>query len=284
MGAHEATSQLGARFGSARVLHAGSRFTVYETRDSNTNQLLTLKTATNGAGAWLEDVLKHEARVLGLLSWHPHVRRLHGTVQLPGGRGALLLEPCIGTLATSAAESSALPLQLAAELGIRIAGALESTHRSGYIHCDVRPATVFVSASGEHVLGGFDASIGIGDATVPPLQTLTAHTAPELAEGAPPTPASDVYGLGSTLYELVAGRTAFDSYAGESPAAVMARMLRHPAPPILAPDVPLEISDLLTWALHPDPAQRPPGPAWLAEELARLQVRQGWARTHLVVR
>jgi serine/threonine protein kinase len=142
---------------------------------------------------------------------------------------------------------------------------------------------VFVTEWGEPVLAGFDEAVEIKAASGrPPLHHLTPHTAPELLEGHEPTTASDVYGLASALYELVAGRAAFRAYVGESPASVIVRVLTHPVLPIVAPDVPLEISDLLTWGLASDPADRPPSPAWIAEELGRIERRQGWARTRMI--
>jgi hypothetical protein len=42
------------------------------------------------------------------------------------------------------------------------------------------------------------------------------------------------------------------------------------------------MSDLLTWAMASDPSARPPSPAWLAEELGRIERRQGWPRTRMI--
>ena len=47
--------------------------------------------------------------------------------------------------------------------------------------------------------------------------------------------------------------------------------------------MPLELSDLLTWAMSADPAKRPPNPAWIAEELGRIEQRQGWPRTKMIL-
>jgi serine/threonine protein kinase len=142
---------------------------------------------------------------------------------------------------------------------------------------------VLLTELDEPVLAGFDEAVRrTGVETRAPMHVTTAHTAPELLEGKEPTEASDVYGLGSTLYELVAGRAAFRAYVGESPAAVIVRVLSGQVKPIVAPDVPLEMSDLLTWAMAPDPPARPPSPAWLAEELGRIERRQGWPRTRMI--
>jgi serine/threonine-protein kinase PknK len=174
-------------------------------------------------------------------------------------------------------------MQEVASIGVKLAGALETAHRSGVLHCDVRPRNILVTEWGEPVLAGFDEAVRIeAAARRAPLHQLTPHTAPELLEGKDPSTASDVYGLASTLYELVAGRAAFRTYVGESPAKVIVRVLSSQVQPIVAPNVPLEMSDLLTWALSSDPAQRPPSPAWLAEELGRIERRQGWPRTKMI--
>jgi hypothetical protein len=85
-----------------------------------------------------------------------------------------------------------------------------------------------------------------------------------------------------TLYELVAGRAAFREYAGESAATMIVRLLTAQVRPIVSADVPLEMSDLIGWGMTPDPAGRPPGPAWFAEELARIERKQGWPRARMI--
>jgi serine/threonine protein kinase len=156
-------------------------------------------------------------------------------------------------------------------------------HSAGVLHCDVRPRNILVTEWGEPVLASFDESVLIDAPTSrAPLHVTTAHTAPELLEGDEPTVRSDVYGLASTLYELVAGRAAFSAYAGESPATVIVRVLSGRVKPIVTPDIPLEISDLLMWGMSAEPGKRPPSPAWIAEELGRIERRQGWPRTHMI--
>jgi hypothetical protein len=63
---------------------------------------------------------------------------------------------------------------------------------------------------------------------------------------------------------------------------MVVRVLSGTVKPIFAPDVPLEVSDLLTWAMAADPADRPPGPSWLAEELRRIERDQNWPRTRML--
>ena len=280
-----AEADLGGRFRDLRVLHAGARFTVYSARVRRSGRRVAVKVPDGAAGSWLHDVLDAEGEVLTALGAHPHVITCYERVVLPDGRPALVLQHGARTLHDTggSGEPSALPAAVA--IGIKLAGALETAHRFGVLHCDVRPQHVLITATGEPALAGFDAAVRV-DAVQPPppLHRCTPHTAPELLEGAPPTTATDVYGLAATLYQLVAGHAAFREYEGESPASVIVRVMSGPVLPIAAPHVPLELSDLLTWGLAGNPADRPPSPAWIAEELGRIARREGWPRPRMVVR
>ena len=276
--------ELGSRFADTRRLRAGGRFDLFEARDTTAGRTVVIKAPHASGGSWLHDVLRSQARMLGMLGAHPHILTCYEQLELPDGRPALVLERCPSSVFDALHGVTAMDLRRVVATGVKLAGALETVHRSGFLHCDVRPRTVLVTDWDEPVLAGFDEAVAVEDAADrPPLHHLTPHTAPELIEGGTPTAASDVYGLASTLYELVAGRAAFRAYVGESPATVIVRVLSKPVPPIIAPNVPLEISDLLTWALSPEPAKRPPTPAWLAEELGHLEQRQGWPRTRMTV-
>jgi serine/threonine protein kinase len=279
-----AGAELGHRFRDVRLLRAGSRFTIYEGHDTDTNRRVAIKVPDESSGAWLHDVLEGEGRILAALGSHPHVLTCYEQIRLTDGRPALLLERCVGTVYDSLHREEPMQLRDVVAIGIKLAGALETVHRFGVLHCDVRPRNVFLTEWGEPVLAGFDEAVAIASAADrSPLHHLTPHTAPELLEGGEPGTATDVYGLASTLYELVAGRAAFRAYVGESPASVIVRVLTSPVLPIVSPGVPLEMSDLLTWSLASDPAQRPPAPAWIAEELGRIERRQGWPRTRMIV-
>ena len=279
-------AELGDRFDDVRLLRSGSRFELLAARDTATDRPVVIKLPPLASGAWLHDVLAHEGRVLAAVGAHPNVLTCYEQLDLADGRPALVLERCTSNLYDTLHSVDGMALREAIAIGVKLAGALETVHRAGVLHCDVRPRTVLVTESGQPVLAGFDEAVRIDEAADrAPLHHLTPHTAPELLEGSDaPTAATDVYGLASTMYELVAGRAAFRAYVGESPAAVIVRVLSSPVLPIVAPNVPLEISDLLTWSMSPLPPDRPPSPAWLAEELGRVERREGWPRTRMVVR
>jgi serine/threonine-protein kinase PknK len=214
---------------------------------------------------------------------------MYDSFTLPDGRPVLVLELCSGSLAQHLAgvsESGALPAHEAVAIAAKLAGALETAHRGGVLHRDVRPENVLITAYGEPALSEFGVS-RLRSAGVPATAELFdfpgPHVAPELLLGQEATAATDVYGLASLLYQLLAGLPPMAAYAGEMPSATILRILRDPARPIDAPEVPYALSDLLLWALAKDPAQRPPSAAWFAEELGRIEARNGWSRTPSLV-
>ncbi len=103
----------------------------------------------------------------------------------------------------------------------------------------------------------------------------TLHAAPELLEGGETSAATDVYELASSLYQLIAGKSAFRAYDGESPASGILRSRRDPGQPRGNANVPTQLSDLLLSALHKDKAHRQPTAAEFAAELTTIEVEQG---------
>jgi serine/threonine protein kinase len=281
-----ALDALSARFADVRPLRVGDRFLVFAARKSpgehDSAVDVAIKVPVDDGGAWLGDALDHAAVVLAAAGAHPNITELYERTQLPDGRPALILQYCAGSMADELNSGGQMSPQAVAATGIKLAGALETVHAAGFVHCDVRPATVLVDEFGEPRLSGFEEAVDRDSDAPTALHVTTPHTAPELLEGKAASPATDVYGLAATMYELIAGRAAFRAYAGESPASVIVRVLNGEIKPIVGPGIPLDMSDLLTWAMSGDPAQRPPTPAWLAEELHRIERRQGWPPIQLI--
>jgi hypothetical protein len=163
-----------------------------------------------------------------------------------------------------------------ARIGMALCDALDHAHARGVIHRDVKPQNVMVVAD-PAAGAGFAKLADFGVAHVVSGDPLTrtgdvvgtlAYMAPEQADGARVTPASDVYALALTLYEAWTGS---NPVRAGGPAAT-ARRLGRPLPSLAAArrDLPLELCDALDDALDVDPARRP-RPADLRGELARAE-------------
>lgn len=274
--AHEAP-----RFSGMQLMDRIGTTSLYAAREAGTGRAVALKVLDQDAPPIAHEALEREAHYLALLGTHPHIVTLYQRAVLPDGRPILVLEACPGSAADAVREHR-LTVAGAVSMAIKVAGSLETMHRAGLVHCAVRPQNVLLTEFDEPVLADFGATVGRDRSTCVTAHETTPHTAPELLLGDDPTPATDVYGLSSTLYEMVSGRPAFRAYDRESPAAVSLRILAGGVRPILAPDVPLELSDLIVWGMRPDPAERPPSAAWFAETLSRLEQQHGWLRTRMV--
>jgi serine/threonine protein kinase len=276
-----------AEFADIVAIRPGRLATVYRARDLATGRPVALKVLdVHDAPPPAVEAFERESTVLSTLGAHPNIVSLYRRITLDDGRPVLVLELCDGSLADRLRREPRVSTREAVAIGIKIAGALETAHRGGVLHRDVRPENILLTAFGDPALSDF--GVAILHSVARPIPALfefaTPHTAPELIEGGLVTAATDVYGLASTLYELVAGAPAFPEYQDESRAALCLRILRDTPPPIISPTVPLDLSDVLLWALAKNVDSRPPSPAWLAAELTRVATHQRWARTRLIVR
>ena len=138
---------------------------------------------------------------------------------------------------------------------------LDVVHANGIVHRDVKPENVLIDRpEGSKDVIAKVSDFGIARLVDSPRMTGTFnyigtphYCAPEIANGATPTPAVDVYAAGVMLYELVAGSTPF---AGLAPYAVIKRQMEQ-APP-QSPLIPQALWTVLARWLSADPAARPP--------------------------
>ncbi|MEV4841095.1 serine/threonine-protein kinase [Nonomuraea sp. NPDC049486] len=158
--------------------------------------------------------------------------------------------------------------QPAMELIAQAASALQAVHDQGIVHRDVKPGNLLVQRDGTLVLTDFGiARSDLGNRLTDAGMVLgtAAYCAPEQAEGAPVTPAVDIYALGVVAYECLAGQRPFD---GDSPVTIALKHIRE-APPPLPPDIPPPVRALVEQALSKDPARRFPN-ARAMSEAARM--------------
>src|SRR5262249_38627996 len=97
------------------------------------------------------------------------------------------------------------------------------------------------------------------------------HVAPEILEGGPSAPAIDTYALGSTLYQLLAGRSAYQRTTDEGIAPVLRRILIEEPPEIERAEVAPQVKDFIRKAMAKSPTERFADPTSMAEEIQRLQ-------------
>jgi len=272
--------ELGPRFEldapaeSKRQTDTGSAITATDAHDIVLGIPVTLVTLAPDADYADREKFEVDAEALALVGSHPHVVTLHDRLMLDGDIEVLVTER---TTTAGWTAGMIVDQRTAVRTIIKLAGAADAAHRAGQLHGAIEPAAIRWSLAGEPLLAGF--ALRPHSADAPVLHELSAHTAPELLMGEHATPATDVYGLGSTLYELLGGRAAFRGYDGESLASLAVRVLHDAVPALQVPGLAAELTDVVEWSLAAEPGQRPPSAAWLAEELGRVEGRLGWVRT-----
>jgi serine/threonine protein kinase len=265
----------------------GSLAMVYRAREISTQRMVALKLLNvRDASARAIESFERESIALGAVSSHPNIVTLFRNFRAADGRPVLVLELCHGSIADRMHDGQGLPVPEVVSLGIKIAGALETAHRAQILHRDVKPQNILITEFGEPALADFGVAMlqSSTQTTAGLFDFTTLHAAPELLEGGETSAATDVYELASTLYQLIAGRSAFRAYEGESPASVILRILRDPVQPLVGASVPSALSDLLIYAMSKDKDERPPTAEEFAGELAEIEVAQGWPRTQFLIR
>ncbi len=156
----------------------------------------------------------------------------------------------------------------------QIAESLVTLHEAGWIHADIKPDNIQVSPQGHGTLIDLGFALRLGSAECEPGATLRGtitYTAPEMISSALPIDQqADIYSLGITLYELLAGQPPF---LEEDPGRLMLAHLQRPMPELRRrlPGLPREVQDLLRSMLAKEPLRRPTA-AELVRQLVRLEI------------
>lgn len=203
------------------------------------------------------DQFRVEAQALGRLDGFDNVLRVHGADILPDGRPYLITELCDGSLSQLIASRGPLSVEQATAIGYQMTRGLLAAHQQGILHGDVTPRNVLLRPSGVPVLADFGMAVLRDYGMTAATGRTLAHAAPEiLRDDAVLTPASDVYGLGSTIYTALAGNPPFPWRGGENTQIRVLRVWSEP-PPELPPAVPASLQSLVSAMLAKNPDDRP---------------------------
>ncbi len=241
-----------------------------------------------------------EAKIAGKLH-HPHVVDVYFTGELPDGALYIVMEYLDGASLAAALQAvgGRMSLERALGIGIQIAEAVGEGHKVGIVHRDIKPENVMLVVRGDTPDWVKVLDFGIARATLPDESMETAagavfgtarYISPEGAQGGVATPASDVYSLGVMLYQMLSGRTPFDS---EQAVGLLVKHVHEAPPPLRSlPEtrhLPEGLERLVMDSLAKDPAQRAPDGRALATALHgvahayHIHLPQGMGRPSLAL-
>jgi len=209
---------------------------------------------------------EHEAQAASALN-HPNILTIYEFGQADGMR-FIVSEFIEGETLRQKLSAGRLELPAAIDIAIQMASALAAAHDCGIVHRDIKPENVIIRTDGiVKVLDFGIAKLGekrTGRTTSRNGATVTSsisepgmvmgtarYMSPEQARGIEVDGRSDIFTLGSVIYELVTGRAAFE---GATTSDVIAEILKvDPPPPVeFAPDLPYEVERIVSKALRKD--------------------------------
>lgn len=263
---------LDKRYRVLSPIGAGGSSTVYLAQDTALNREVAVKVLDPSAAAdgELRKMFVKEARALASLS-HPSIVAVFDVGEVDGSPYIVMEHLNGGSLKQRIERSGPLSTVDAATIAIDIANGLAFAHTKGIIHADIKPSNILFDDNGHAKLADFGiARTPQEEADTPQLFATAMYVAPERVEGKAATSASDVYGLGLVLYEMLVGRPPFVS----ANAAVLLRdhVVRTPVPPShLRPTIVRELDTIVLKALAKEPRLRYQRASDFAKAIASIE-------------
>ena len=268
--------EAGVRLGPYEIVAAvgaGGMGEVYRARDTRLDRTVAIKVlpAQLAADPQLRDRFDREARAISSLN-HPHICALYD-VGHEGQVDFLVLEFLEGQTLAERLTKAPVAADEALRIAVQICDALDKAHRSGIVHRDLKPANVFLVRSGGASAPPTAKLLDFGLAkpstpvvatsglsmlpTTPPNLTASGtilgtfqYMAPEQIEGLEADTRTDIFAFGAVVFEMIAGRPAFE---GKTRASLLGAILKDTPPPL---GVSPQLDRIVSTCLEKDPDDR----------------------------
>jgi serine/threonine protein kinase/TolB-like protein/Tfp pilus assembly protein PilF len=252
----------------------GGQGVVFRARQKSLNRIVALKVISLGQWASKAHLKRFrlEAEAAAHLE-HPGIVPIHEVGERDGSC-YFSMKFVEGGQLDEVARREPMPIRRAVELIAKVARTVHYAHDHGILHRDIKPGNILLDAKGEPHLTDFGlARLVESESSV--TQTLDvlgtpSYMAPEQAVGnnAAVSSATDVYGLGAVLYQLLAGQPPFAG--GATYETIKLLLDTEPRPPrLLNPKIDRDVSTICLKCLEKDPKRRYPSALALAEDLER---------------
>ncbi|MCK6079748.1 serine/threonine protein kinase [Microbacterium sp. EYE_5] len=214
-----------------------------------------------------------EANVMAMLSTHPAIVTIYQAGVSDDGRSYLVMEYCSKPNLQVRAKMASISVAEALRVGIQVAAAVETAHRAGILHRDIKPANILVTEYNRPALTDFGIAT-TAEASDPAAGMSIPWSPPESFADSPDfTVRSDVWALGATVYNLLAGRSPFEVPGGRNGGAELIRRIEsEPVARLDRPDAPLSLHQVLERAMAKRPVDRYESAVAFARALQKVQI------------
>lgn len=262
-----------AQYQICEKLGEGGMGVVWKARDAHLDRFVALKTLPAERLSDLERKRRsvQEAKAASALN-HPNIVHIYDIAEADGVQ-FISMEYVPGKTLDQLIGRKGLRLNEALKYAVQIADALAQAHSAGIIHRDLKPSNVIVAENGrakvldfglakltEVTTGEFGETATMTTRNGPSTEEgvifgTLAYMSPEQAEGKKIDARSDIFSLGSMLYEMVTGRQAFH---GDSKLSTLSAILKEDPKPAsaVAADVPRDLEKIINRCLRKDPERR----------------------------
>lgn len=242
-----------------KLLGKGGMASVYLATQENINRVVAVKILPR---SFMHDDsfmqrFRLEARTIASLE-HVHILPIYDYGEQDGAPYIVMRYLEGGTLEDRIRRDGPLPWEDILRIAKQVGQALDYAHNSGVIHRDIKPSNIMLDRGGNVYLADFGIARileGTAALTGSGVVGTPSYMAPEQADGSPPTPTMDVYALGVTTFEMIAGRLPF---IADTPIAQIMMHINKPVPLLnsMNPAVPPEVDAVIQKALAKNPAER----------------------------
>ena len=246
-------------YGEFSLLGSGGNAHVYEAMPDGGDQAVAVKVLRGGGDEAVNRRFERERKLMAELQEIDGVVPVLDSGVTDAGDPYIVMPLYQSGSLQGAIKDGSVPWEDALEMMRTISGAVAEAHKKRILHLDIKPANVLLDAEGQPHLGDFGIAEMMGStASMSAAMMTPAFTPPERLADAKPSEQTDVYGLGATLFALLAGTPPFGTQERTNPAAVIASVLNDP-PPIdrLPDDVPESAANLVARCMAKDPDERP---------------------------
>ena len=287
----------GSKLGPYKILSplgAGGMGEVYRARDARLQRDVAIKVLPAALASDAERLRRFEieARAVAALN-HPNILSIHD-IGMHEGTPYLVSECLEGQTLRQELAGGPLPLRRAVEYGAEIAQGLSAAHDKGIVHRDLKPENIFVTRDGRIKILDFGLAKlvkpeGSGDegATLEAEPTsfgavvgTAGYMSPEQVRGEPADARSDIFALGTILYEMLSGQRAFRR---DTSAETMTAILKEDPPDLsaLTKPVPPAVERIVRRCLEKKPLQRFQSARDLVFNLEGISGNTGSATAHV---
>jgi serine/threonine protein kinase len=275
-------------------LGEGGMGVVYKARDPRLDRFVAIKLLSSAAAGDAEyrNRLTQEAKAASALN-HSGIVTIHDIAR-DGDHDFIVMEYVSGSTLEELIAGRRLKLRDALNIGIQAAQALATAHAAGIVHRDLKPSNIMVTddgvvkvldfglaklpqGRGDAAGASLDQTRTIADASLTAVGKIVgtvAYMSPEQAEGRKVDHRSDIFSLGTVLYEALTGTRPFD--ADSTISMLSAVLSRDPkAPTELVKDLPRDLERIILRCLRKDPAKRLQAMADLVIELEEVRTESG---------